>query len=568
MKKTDPKGYYFLPILLIILLAGILRARINFSSELIPGINGGYYPLLVRNLLEYGSIRYPDAPLVYWVQAIISLIIKLFSGMTIDQSVLLASRLFDSFIPPLTCIPVFLFARYHLRNHPKSCFFSILISGFSVLYLAFLMILTAEMQKNAAGLIWVACYLYSLSRISAENVRKSVLISVLLLVLTALTHIGCFAVSFLFTLIFALITLIRSGKRIQMRTILFFLSAITGLILISLAMLAGDPDRLHRIISFYLNPLRIFEAPYLLILLSGQQVFFGFLFHNFLLINILAITGCVVILLNRKNLTSIDFTFALSLSVLSLLLASPMIGIEWALRYYLMAFLPISFLSIYVFKSLTLKAHKTIFITIFLFLTLFSAGIGLSGRRSPSISPESYAGLQQLKSEISIAPGDLIIARHGLEWWTGWVLRCRTGKEYCLRIGDWDKYPHIYLLRQKTGNNYPAQQGTGQFAEFPLPENAGKIWSNRFFDFYSLDKPSVNEYFPGELPLLQGEIKSVTGSRILVRSQGFRQTIIVNRSTSYIDSKPGDITPGMRADVWGKRIPFSLNIKAERLRTY
>lgn len=146
-------------------------------------------------------------------------------------------------------------------------------------------------------------------------------------------------------------------------------------------------------------------------------------------------------------------------------------------------------------------------------------------------------------------------------------MRCRTGKEYCLRPGDWEKYPNIYLLRQKTGNNYPAYQGSGQFAEFPIPETAEKISSKESFDIYKLSKPTEVQYYPGELPLLQGEVRSIIGTLLMIRSQGYLQSVILNKSTQYI-SQPTEIKPGMRADIWGQRIPFSLNIKAERIKIY
>ncbi len=568
MKISQQGRHYLLPLLVLIVLAGILRARLNFSSEMIPGINGGYYPLLVRNLLEYGAIRYPDTPFVYWLEAIFSLVIRLFSGMTLDQSILLASRLADSFIPPLTCIPVFLFASYQLKDKPGSKFMIHLISWFSVLYLAFLLVLTSEMQKNAMGMVWLACFFYSVSRIKEDNSCKYLIISVLFLTLIALTHIGCFAVAFLFILIFVAILLIQSRRSVKVKTILWVLLVLSAMILFSFLLLRHDPDRLHRVISFYLNPLRLFESPYLLILLSGQQPYFGFLFHNFLLINILSIAGLILILFHRSRLTTFEFTFALSLLFLSLLLSSPLLGIEWALRYYLMAFLPIAFASVFVFKTLTIKFQKIFFLMVFVVITGFSLGIGFNASRSPSISEESLAALIEMKEETNIRPNELIIARHGLEWWTGWVLRCRTGKEYCLKKEDWDKYPGIYLLKQLSGNNFPGQQGTGQFAEFPVPGSAEKIYSNSSFVLYKLGRPLAMEYYPGELPLLQGEIKSVTDSELVIRAQGYRQLVILNPSTGYIDGKKEDLKVGMRADVWGRRVPFSLNIKAERIRAY
>jgi hypothetical protein len=555
-------------ILAIILIASTIRARINFSSEMIPGINGGYYPLLVRNLLEYGSIRYPDTPLIYWIQAFLSLIINIFNGSGFDHSVLMSSKIFDSIVPPLTCVPVFLFAKDHLRTQQKSRFFVLTISAFSVLYLGFLLVLSSEMQKNAAGLIWVACYILWINRFMIKRKRKDIWISLIFLILIALTHIGCFAVAFLFTLIYGITHFIGEGKRIRMKTLLIGFSAISLIILISFAILIKDPDRMLRVLSFYLNPLRIFESPYLFLLLSGQQVYFGFLFHNFLLINILSIAGLIIVLINHNKLVFIDFTFALSLAILSICLSSPLIGMEWALRYYLMAFLPIALMFVFVYKSLTGNVSKIAITSVFFLLTAFSVFFGITGKRSPSISSDAYKDLVELKTETHISPGDLIVARHGLEWWTGWVLRCRTGKEYCLRPEDWHKYPNIYLLRQKSGNNYPGQQGTGQFAEFPIPETAEKIISNRSFDLYRLIKPIEDQYYSGVLPLLQGTVISINDQELTVRSQGYRQKVTIGTSTKFMGIQNVNIEPGMRADIWGKRIPFSLKTHAEIIRVY
>jgi hypothetical protein len=172
------------------------------------------------------------------------------------------------------------------------------------------------------------------------------------------------------------------------------------------------------------------------------------------------------------------------------------------------------------------------------------------------------------KTGINIGPNDLVIARHGLEWWTGWVLRCRTGKEYCLRPADWDKYPNIYLLRQLAGNNFPGLQGAGQFAEFPVPETAEVVCTNSSFVLYRLYKPSESEYYPGVLPLLQGEIMLVADNELVIRSEGYKQTIKLDVSTVYVGCISGGLKPGMRADIWGNRIPFSLKIWAERIKAY
>jgi hypothetical protein len=203
--------------------------------------------------------------------------------------------------------------------------------------------------------------------------------------------------------------------------------------------------------------------------------------------------------------------------------------------------------------------------TVFGVVILFSVIVALGANKRPAISALALGDLKKIKSEVSIDPADLIVARHGLEWWTGWVLDCRTGKEYCLKPEDWDHYPAIFLLRQKAGNNYPGQQGAGQFAEFPVPESAEKILSNTSFELFKLNRPLTAENFPGELPLLQGEVKSINGDRLTVQGEGYRQTVIIDSLTRFISGRPRDLKPGMRVDIWGHRTPFSLNIKAQRI---
>jgi len=46
-----------------------LRLIFNFKFELIPGINGGYYPLQVRTLIGTGYLGFSDMPLYFYLNA-------------------------------------------------------------------------------------------------------------------------------------------------------------------------------------------------------------------------------------------------------------------------------------------------------------------------------------------------------------------------------------------------------------------------------------------------------------------------------------------------------------------
>ncbi len=564
----DRRSVSWLLIAALILLTAWLRARISGSSPLLPGINGGYYPLLVRNLIETGSLRYPDTPLVYWIQAPLSLFIRLFQGQDTDSAVIMASRLFDAIVPALTCIPVYLFSRKVLNDKPDSLWMALAAAAFSCLYLSVLLVMNTDLQKNGAGMLLAACYLNSAFNLSIRVTVKRILVSLLFLVLTALTHTGCFALIFVFTLVAGTGYLIRQPRQNKRNMILSLLSALGVLLLVSVAVLWHDPDRLARVISLYLNPLRIVEAPYLWVLLSGQFVYFGFLFYNLMIINALSISGFILVFIFRKRLSPVEFPFVMAMALVGLILSSPLIGMEWALRFHLMAFLPIAFSCVFVCKVLKNRFAGYLIIAMLAGLSLLSGVAGYRARPEPAITTESYTDLKELGLAFPVKTTDLIVARHGLEWWVGWTMHCRTGKEYCLRAADWDKYPSIFLLKQLSGNNYPGQQGTGQFAEFPIPPGSEMVASNRSFVLYRLGRPDKDLTYPGELPLLQGVVKEVHGNRVTIRSGGYRQPVEIKPTTLFIgESLPG-IRPGMRADIWGHRIPFSLVVKAERIRAY
>jgi len=550
---------------IVMLLAIIIRMRLDFGQELIPGINGGYYPLLSRNLLEYGSIRYPDAPLVHWLTAGLSWLIGVITGLSRDQASILSVRLLDSLIPPLACIPVFLFAyRFSLEKNRKVAI-PVILSSFSILYIAPLVILSSDMLKNSVGLLFLTYFLFYSLRAIYSSLKRDYLISFLFLVLTGLTHIGSFAVAVAFVLIAGSVILLRSIKSIDINRIMLILISLSILILISFALLRNDPDRLSRMLSIWLNPFRLFESPYLLLLLSGQNPYSGFLWHNFLLVNVLSTAGVGIVLFNLKRLSSKEQACTLSLSLLSLFLSSPLIGIEWALRYHLMAYLPVIFLYIYVFRLIRNKLFQSILISFFSLLTLLCGIGGFTAIRKPAITTESYQDLKRFRDKVEIRGDDLVVARHGLEWWTGWVLKCRTGKEYCLRQGDWDKYPAIYLLRQVKGNNYPALKGSDQFSEIMIPESSVQVYTSDFFNLYRLNRPAPDEFYPGELPLVQGRIDAVTGNTLWVLADGYLQNVIFDQKTEFPVIHPDSVKPGMSIDVWGHRTPFSLKIRAEKI---
>ena len=117
--------------LLIGLVAFFIRLYFNFSQNLIPGVNGGYYPLQVRYLLTNGQLGFSDIPLLFYLDAFFIKIISLFGFTMSDTLILNVVKLVDSFSIPLLLIPLYKIIRLNKSSSLK--YFDASIIAFSVL---------------------------------------------------------------------------------------------------------------------------------------------------------------------------------------------------------------------------------------------------------------------------------------------------------------------------------------------------------------------------------------------------------------------------------------------------
>ena len=100
----------FAGLAVVVLAAIAVRASIQFGTSLMPGMNGAYYLVQVRAVIEEGHLAEHDMPLIFWLQAGLARLVQALSTLTLDSSIVLASKLFDSIVPALAAIPAFLMA--------------------------------------------------------------------------------------------------------------------------------------------------------------------------------------------------------------------------------------------------------------------------------------------------------------------------------------------------------------------------------------------------------------------------------------------------------------------------
>src|ERR1044071_7189273 len=91
----------------IVFIGAILRACLLFSTSLVPGMNGAYYLVQARSLIERGKLGIPDLPLTFVVQATFAKLVQLVSGASLENSIVFAVKCADAMLPPLVAIPVF-----------------------------------------------------------------------------------------------------------------------------------------------------------------------------------------------------------------------------------------------------------------------------------------------------------------------------------------------------------------------------------------------------------------------------------------------------------------------------
>src|SRR5262245_29385531 len=122
---------------------------------------------------------YEDAPLLFWVMAGVSKVL-IASGWTMDDAVLLASRLTDSILPTLVAAAMLaLGASWSAFN--RACLAGCVTVASLTIFSPPAFQMLSEFQKNALGLVWMAAAVWACDR--AMRTRRAASWLVLTLIL-------------------------------------------------------------------------------------------------------------------------------------------------------------------------------------------------------------------------------------------------------------------------------------------------------------------------------------------------------------------------------------------------
>ena len=463
----------------------ILRLDLSFSHNLISGVDGGYYPVQVRNILNSGLLSFNDLPLYFYFCAFIVKVISVLGFTVTNEIIISVIKVADSAALPLLAIPLFIMVSRKDRNIPFFAGLAILL--FAVFsYTPFLIL--GDLQKNAFAIPMVFLFILFIEEYLINPGRRNLTALLISLVFIGLTHFGVFAFCMGFLIILLVI-------RYRIKAILP--SVIT--IFLGFGMIAlFDSDRAFRMITFW-NV--IFERP---ALLQGPMPFpqlFNMIGSYFL-----ASVGIFQFRRFKDKTDKITAYMVLSFIVLIFVFAFPLYDLQYFQRFAVLLFIPQSLLILYLIR-MNQKSAVPFSISLIL-LTTLSIFISFSEEKRPCIDDQAFQDLQNIKKYIfEDKKNTIIIARHGIEFWTAWTLNVKVGNDRSMNKLGLEKYKNIIFLQQKNeerqgpsgrsplrkpgpGAGGPPPIGPPMGTQMgppmgrPVPENFNLIYSSSYFNAY------------------------------------------------------------------------------------
>jgi len=477
----------------IVFVGAALRALLLYSTTLVPGINGAYYLVQARSLIERGKLGIPDLPLTFAVQAMLAKIVQWISGSSLDTSIVFAVKCADTILPPLVAIPVFALVRQWSRRTGASNWVAA-CAGLAAAAGAPALMMVGDFQKNSLALLWLAALLWSLHQWLEQPSFKRAVLAVLFLGLIGITHIGVFGWSLALTVPVIGIALWRGAPQTR-RMILPWLFVGGG----ACALAAGlvlwkfDPARISKLANAATHPLAYlqrdqrpgnppnggarFAAPANMPggfrpqpgndrgNLRATGFFNRFSSQPGGLLNwdwlpgaalLAASVGALTaVWLKRKTLPVSSIAVIGACGLVLFALCGPWVTGDKVMRFRLIAVGPALLCASFALLQLNPPKMRNA-LAAAMMLALVIPGI-LRARQGgrPVITVQAAQELQSMSATISAPEKTLIVARHGLEWWTAWYLHTHIAHENAVTAADWKNFDNVYYLHQKGGMQMP-----------------------------------------------------------------------------------------------------------------
>lgn len=517
--STAAKNYAPLVVGLIGVLAAGARGWLLFRTPLLPGMNGGYYLVQARSLLEQHKLGIPDLPLTFLLQAILAKLVQLVSNSSLENSILFAVKITDAILPALVAIPVFALTRRWSSRVETGAWVPACVAMATAVG-APALIMVGDFQKNSLGLVWLAALLWSLHGWLEHPTTKRGALTVLFLTLAGLTHIGVFGWALALSGFAVTIALWRCDAATRRKILPWLIwGGAACALAAALVLWKFDPARVQRLghalshpVSFLTQSQRFhnqpmnakpawarssdaFSPPFPANhsdpdrfspprdgrnrpgggpgMMIGLGQIDGIISAAFI---ITSLGSLLMVFICRKSLTVGDVAVVAGCASGLLLLAGPWVTGDKVMRFQLIAAGPALVCAAFSLLQLRGTVARNVIMAL---ITLVFVGSGMAhlarGGR-PVITQEAADELRAMSAKVTSPGSSLIVARHGLEWWTAWFLHTHIAHADMVTESDWKKFAHVFYLKQEAGmpmsglmmGGRPGRPGAGR-GNFPRP---------------------------------------------------------------------------------------------------
>jgi hypothetical protein len=487
---------------LIVLAGAAARALLLFGTPLVPGMNGAYYLVQARSLLQQGKLGVPDLPLTFVIQAILAKIVQLVSGASLDSSIVFAVKCADALLPALVAIPVFALVRRWAKGAGAG-FWVPACASLAAVAGAPALAMVGDFQKNSLGLVWLASLLWALDNWLEQPSVKRALLPVMFLGLIGITHIGVFGWALALTVLVMGVALWRCEAKTR-RAILpwLFVGGAACAIAAGLVLLKFDPARERRLANAAMHPFTYLhqnQAPRI----PGNRANGPSAFPQFpggpndfrpqppngqrnfrppggpgvmpagwnwlpTAALLTASAGALAAAwFRRKDLPAGIVAVAAGCALGLLVLSGPWVTGDKVMRFRLIAVGPALLCASFAMLQLRWPKVRVVLAALMALALVVPGAMRVARGGRPIITLEAANELRSMSAEISTPNKTLIVARHGLEWWAAWYLHTHIAHVNALTDADWKNFDSVYFLRQKGGMMMPfGGPGRGQ----PRPE--------------------------------------------------------------------------------------------------
>ena len=453
--------------LFIGIFAFLTKLFIEFQTSLIPGINGGYFPVQIRSILENGKMAISDVPIVFFFNAFIVKLFSLFvSDSEINNLTINVVKIVGAIAIPILLIPLYNIAQ-KINDKKISKLFEFSLVAFIVLSFSPLEF-SSESMKNAFGLFFMTYFIYNYLNYIQEKSRRHLLLTLLSLMTIAITHFGVFSISML---LFIIGLVVMNKKKAIIPVII---TVVLGFIVISIF----DMDRAKSLFFMWRHA---FGLPY-------RLAFYPQGIIN-LLFSVYIVSIIIRVLRNSKNNIQDSHKKLLKIFLyLIIILIFPLYKFELGRRFGLMLFVPQIIVLLLIYPYLKPKL-RIIIPVIVLLITTSSLIYSFTNPKQSSITQAAYNDLKNMSKEIVNPDKTIIITRHGIDWWAVWELKTKMAHPHIKKDDEMlAKYDNILILTQKKGRNNLYPGINSPFIDPHVSDNSTLFYSSDFYDVYRFVK--------------------------------------------------------------------------------